>query len=181
MSDAPSKAGNGMFRSILIICLLMFGAGAQAETRDVHKFFFDQKLGDFKADLVTAKQEGKKGILVMYEQEDCPWCARMKSTILNQSEVQDYFKKHFFIFPVDIKGDVTLTDFQGRETTEKKFSELNRVRATPVFAFFDLDGKMIFRFTGVAKDVNEFQLIGRYIVEGAYKTQTFPAYKQGAK
>ena len=170
-----------MFRSILIICLLTFGGWTHAETRDVHKFFFDQKLGDFKSDLVTAKQEGKKGILVMYEQEDCPWCFRMKTTILNQSEVQDYFKKHFLIFPVDIKGDVTLTDFQGRETTEKKFSELNRVRATPVFAFFDLEGKMIFRFTGVAKDVNEFQLIGRYIVEGAYKTQTFPVYKQGAK
>ena len=170
-----------MFRSILIVCLLMVGGWAQAETRDVHKYFFDQKLGDFKSDLATAKLEGKKGILLMFEQEDCPWCFRMKTTILNQSEVQDYFKKHFLIFPVDIKGDVSLVDFQGRETTEKKFSEVNRVRATPVFAFIDLDGKMIFRFTGVAKDVNEFLLIGRYIVEGAYKTQTFPVYKQAAK
>ena len=74
MSDVPRKAGSSMFRTLLIICLLILGAGAQAETRDVHQFFFDQKLGDFKSDLVTAKQEGKKGILVMFEQEDCPWC-----------------------------------------------------------------------------------------------------------
>ena len=40
---------------------------------------------------------------------------------------------------------------------------------------------MAFRFTGAAKDVNEFLLLGRYVVEGAYKTQSFPVYKQSNK
>lgn len=175
------KAGKTMFRIFLMVFLFVVSGISQAETRDVHKFFFDQKLSDFKSDLITAKQEGKKGILLMFKQEDCPWCLRMETTILNQSEVQDFFKKNFLIYHVDIKGDVAMVDFKGKETTEKKFSEENRVRATPVFGFIDLDGKMIFRFTGVAKDVNEFLLVGRYVVDGAYKTQSFPVYKQGAK
>jgi len=154
---------------------------ANAETRDVSQYFFDQKLGDFKADLASAKKEGKQGILLMFEQEDCPWCHRMKATILNQSEVQDYYKKHFLIFSMDIKGDTSMVDFQGKDTTEKAFSVENRVRATPVFGFFDLNGKMIFRWTGVTKDANEFLLLGHYVAEGVYKTQSFLAYKQGAK
>lgn len=167
---------------MLAIGLLCLATGlAGAETRDVHKFFFDQHLGDFKTELATAKKDGKRGVLLMFEQEDCPWCARMKSTVLNQSEVQDFYKKHFLIFTVDIKGDASLVDFQGNETTEKKFSEKNRVRATPVFAFIGLDGNLAYRYTGASKDINEFLMLGRFVVDGTYKTQTFAAYKQAVK
>ena len=162
--------------AVWLLCLI--SGVASAETRDVHKFFFDQHLGDFKAELATAKKAGKQGVLLMFEQEDCPWCARMKSTVLNRSEVQDYYKKNFLIFPVDIRGDAALVDFQGIETTEKKFSEKNRVRATPVFVFIDLNGNLVYRFTGASKDINEFLTLGRYVVEGAYKKQAFAAYKQ---
>lgn len=171
-----------MGSQIIAFCLLSLMSGlVGAETRDVQKHFFDQHLGDFKAELDSAKQAGKQGVLLMFVQEDCPWCARMKSTILNQSEVQDYYKKNFMIFAVDIKGDTTLVDFQGVETTEKQFSEKNRVRATPVFGFMDLNGKMAYRFTGASKDVKEFLMLGHYVVDGAYKTQAFVAYKQAVK
>ena len=170
-----------MIRSILLLCALLIGGAAHCETRDVQKFFFDQKLGDFKAELANAKKDGKQGILLMFEMEECPWCHRMKMSVLNQSEVQDYYKKHFLIFSVDVKGDTTMIDFKGRETTEKKFSEENRVRATPVFGFIGLDGNMIHRLTGVTKDAKEFLQLGSYVAEGVYKTQSFSAYKQGAK
>jgi thioredoxin-related protein len=169
------------FRILAVGLLCLMSGVASSETRDVNKFFFDQNLGDFKAELVNAKAAGKQGILLMFEQEDCPWCARMKATVLNQSEVQEYYKKHFAIFMVDMKGDTPLVDFQGVDTTEKKFSEKNRVRATPVFAFIDLDGNLAYRFTGPSKDVNEFLMVGRFVVEKAYKTQSFAAYKQTVK
>jgi thioredoxin-related protein len=171
-----------MMKTWLLLLSLWFGASvAHAETREPFQYFFDQKLGDFKAELATARQEGKKGVLLMFEQEDCPWCHRMKSTILNQSEVQDFYKKQFLIFDVDIKGGTTLVDFKGKETTEKAFAAEHRVRATPVFAFFDLDGNLLYRFTGATRDVNEFLLLGRYVVDGVYKSQTFTVYKQGAQ
>jgi len=170
-------------RNLLILLTSLFCfymTPAVAETRDVQKHFFDQHLGDFKAELETAKKAGKQ-VILMFEQEDCPWCARMKSTILNQSEVQDYFKKHFMVFHVDIKGDTTMVDFQGNETTEKKFSEKHRVRATPVFAFIDGDGNIAYRYTGASKDMHEFMQLGRFVVDKAYKTQSFAAYKQSLK
>lgn len=165
-----------LFASLVFACLPGF-----AETRDVYRHFFEQKLGDFKAELATAKKDGKKGIFLMFEMDECPFCHRMKTTVLNQSEVQDYYRQHFLVFSVDTKGDTTMVDFKGKETTEKQFAIDNRVRATPVLAFFDLEGNQIARLTGATKDVNEFMLLGRYVVEGAYKTQSFPAYKQGAR
>ncbi len=73
----------------------------------------------------------------------------MKTTVLNQPEVQDYYREYFRIFSVDIEGDLEITDFQGRTTTQKDFAfKQYKVRATPVLAFFDLDGKLIARHTG---------------------------------
>ncbi|MDD5403517.1 MAG: thioredoxin family protein [Sulfuricella sp.] len=160
----------------LILCLGAFAV--QAESRDVQQYFFDQHLGDFKAELDTAKKGGKQGILLMFEMEECPFCHRMKQTILNQSEVQDYYRKHFLIFSVDTEGANALTDFSGKETTEKKFALEQRVRATPTFVFYDLSGQPLTRFTGAAKDAKEFMALGRYVVEGAYKTLPFAKYRQ---
>lgn len=174
-----------MMRILIAGFLLLFGMNvAIAETRDAHQYFFDAKMGDFQSELDTAKKEGKKGILIMYELEDCPFCARMKQTILNQSEVQDYFHKYFLIFPVDIKGDVDMVDFKGKATTEKAFGVAQRIYGTPVFDFFDLEGKQLVRFPGAAKNAEEFMLLGRYVVEGAYLTMPFAKYKrqgQGAQ
>ena len=169
-----------MVKSLLGLMLCLFAFAAQAETRDVQQYFFNQHLGDFKAELDTAKKEGKQGILLMFEMEECPFCHRMKQTILNQSEVQDYYRKHFLIFSVDSEGSNALVDFAGKETTEKKFALDNRVRATPVFIFFDLSGRPLTRFTGAAKDAKEFMALGRYVVEGAHKTMPFAKYKQQA-
>lgn len=165
----------------LIIALALLAQPALAEVRDPHTHFFMSKLGDFKDELATARQEGKQGVLIMFEMDDCPFCARMQGTILNRSEVQDWYRKHFLIYAVDVKGDAPMIDFQGRQTTEKAFALENRARATPVFLFFDLDGKPVTRFTGATQTADEFMLLGRYVVEGAYKTVPFNVYKRQAR
>lgn len=168
-----------MTKSLISFLILCFSSLALAETRDVG-LFFDQNLGDLKAELANAKKEGKKAVLLMFELEDCPFCQRMKRTILNQAEVQDYYRKNFLVFSIDAAGDNPLTDFKGKETTEKAYALATRVRATPVFAFYDLEGNPITRYTGAAKDINEFMLLGKYVSEGAYKNKelSFPKYKQ---
>ena len=160
-----------------LLFLLCMGSSF-AETRSAEEYFFDLNMGDFKNELATAKEEGKTGIMIMFEQEGCPFCLRMKNTILNQSDVQDYYHQHFHIFLLDIRGSVPMEDFAGKATTEKGFSIEHRVYGTPVFDFFDLDGKLITRFPGTAKDVKEFLLLGKCVVEGACKSMSFNAYKR---
>lgn len=165
----------------LLLLLAFLSTASLAEVRDPGTHFFQAKFGDLKEDLATARKDGKAGILLMFEMDECPFCHRMKTTVLNQSEVQDYFRKHFLIYGMDIKGDAALNDFQGKATTEKAFSLEQRARATPVFIFYDLDGNAVARFTGATQNVEEFLLLGRYVVEGVHKSMPFNVYKRQAQ
>lgn len=168
-----------MARWLLLLCALMTGSASADVPRDPQEFFFDHTLGDFNEELATAREQGKQGIMLFFEMDECPFCHRMKETVLNQPKVQDYFKDHFLIFKVDIEGDIPITDFQGKATTEKEFAfREHRVRATPVIMFFDLDGKVVTRYTGATADQQEFMWLGQYVVDGIYKDMPFAKYKR---
>jgi thioredoxin-related protein len=162
----------------LLFFLTLLSIPALAETRSADQYFFQPKLDDLKSDLADLRKEGKTGILLMFEMDDCPFCERMKNTVLNQSPIQDYFRQHFIIYPMDTRGDVSLFDFKGKETTEKDFALAQRARATPTFVFYDKDGNEITRFTGITQTVGEFMLLGRYVVDGVYKKEPFNVYKK---
>jgi len=162
-----------------LLALLTLSFGAQGGTRDPGTHFFDQTLGNFREELQLARDEGKKGVLIMFEMDECPFCHRMKNQVLNQVEVQDYYKEHFLVFTVDIEGDVEITDFKGNLVKEKDFAfKQYKVRATPVFGFFDLEGNMVTRFTGATNDVQEFLWLGEFVVDGHYTTTNFSRYKR---
>jgi thioredoxin-related protein len=151
----------------------------KVETRDVAQFF-DESFNNMKDELASAKTDGKKGVLIMFEMEECPFCHRMKTTILNRSDIQDYFKKNFRIISVDIKGDAELTDFKGETTTQKDFALKEfRVRATPVFQVIGLDGEPVknARLTGATKDADEFMLFGKYVVDKKNEDMPFSKFK----
>ena len=162
----------------LVLILSLWMNFAHAEVRDPQTHFFMPKLGDFQEELGVARSEGKAGVLIMFEMEECPFCYRMKGTVLNRPEVQDWYRKHFLIYAMDVKGDAAMTDFKGKSTTEKAFSLEQRARATPTFVFFDLDGNSVTRFTGATQTADEFLLLGKYVVEGTYKSMPFNVYKR---
>ena len=165
--------------ALLCVTVLFAPSAVGSETRDPDRYFFDQTFGDLRQELENAQKQGKKGILVMFERDECPFCYRMKTEVLNQPTVQDLYKKHFLVFSVDIEGDLELIDFRGKVVAEKDFAlEQLRVRATPVFSFFGLDGKLIIRYTGATKDEEEFFLLGQYVVDGVYKEKSFSRYKR---
>jgi len=166
-------------RQLLLAFFLLFSAPAWAETRDPLNHFFQPKFGDLQADLQEARKQGKQGIFLFFEMDDCPFCERMKTTILNQSDVQDAYRAKFLVYSIDVNGGTEMTDFRGNLLTEKAFAFAHRVRATPVLLFFDLDGKLVARHTGPTKDRAEFLLLGQYVAGGAYATQPFIKYKQG--
>lgn len=164
---------------LLLPLLLCWPLLLQSAPRDPEQYFFEETFGDFQEELVRAREEGKRGVLLFFEMDDCPFCARMKETVLNQPQVQDFFREHFLIFPVDIEGDLEVTDFQGRTTVQKDFAfRQNRVRATPVFLFHDLDGKVVARYTGATSSVHEFLWLGQYAAEGVYREMPFTRYKR---
>ena len=169
----------------LLAALAMYAAISPAHAaagRDPGTYFFDQTLGNFHDELATARTEGKKGIMLFFEQAECPFCHYMKQNVLNQPEVQAYYKKNFLIFSVDINGDVDLTDFSGKVMSQKDFAfKENRVRATPVIAFYNLDGRQVVKYIGPTNGVKELMLLGQYAADGVYRKTTFIKYKRERK
>lgn len=155
----------------LLLCLLpvLIPSPLQASSaRDPYQYFFQQLLGDLTEELEIARDEGKQGIFVFFEMDECPFCHRMKQTVLNQTEVQEYFSKKFHSLVIDIEGDIEIVDFTGADTTQKEFARQNRVRATPMLVFYDLQGEPIFKYVGAPSGVQEFMWMGEFIADKVY-------------
>ena len=175
------KRLSGLIFASLLIILSGFGSAA-AEIRDPEEHFFHQTFGDLQEEVELALEEGQKGIMVMFELNDCPWCDRMKATVLNQSEVQDYFRQNFRCLMMNVEGDNLVVDFNGEEIAEKDWAlKHNRIRATPVFLFLDLEGNRIMRYTGAAKDIEEFMLLGEFVADGHYQDSNFIKFKRAKR
>lgn len=170
-----------MYQRLLAFMLLLWACtGAMAaEVRDPYKYFFNESFGNFAEEAQSAKADGKQAILIFFEMDECPFCHYMKGNVLNRPDVQAYYRQNFLNFAVDIEGDIEVTNFRGQQMAQKDFAfKENRVRATPVIAFYDLQGKEIFRHTGRTSGAEEFMLMGRYVAEGVYKQMPFTRYKR---
>lgn len=183
-----SMCGHKLFRCfttglIVITGILLSITSVTAATkelpRDPLEHFFHQSFNNLQEEAETAREEGKMGIFVMFNDPNCPWCAKMKATVLNQVAVQDYYRKYFRLIHLDTSGDTTMVNFNGEELMEKDFAfKIHRVRATPVFMFFDLEGNVIMRYTGATRSVDEFLWLGEFIVNGHYKNEKFAKFKK---
>ena len=169
---------------LVAIMALSFSLGVSSADapRDPYKYFFNESFGDYSEELVNAKEQGKKAIMIFFEQDECPFCHRMKTTILNKPSVQAYFRERFLIFAHDIAGDLEMVDFKGNSSTQKDFAvKVHRVRATPVIAFFDLQGKRIARYIGAPSSADEFKWLADFVADGHYKKTSFTRYKRERK
>lgn len=172
-----------MRRFIVMAAVLVASAsGAVEDPRDPYEHFFRDTFGDYAEELESARSEGKLGIVLFFEMDECPFCHRMKTTVLNQPRVQAWYRERFLSFAVDIEGQSEITDFQGRTMLEKDFAtKVHRVRATPVVAFFDLHGQRIMRFTGAPRDAEEFLWLGEYVADGHYAYTKFTRFKRAKR
>lgn len=168
-----------------VLAWLVPSATFAAQTRDADSHFFQITFRDLPEELALAKAEGKQGLAIMFEAEDCPPCKRMKRDILSQVRVQEYYRKHFRVISIDFNGDQEVVDPAGKAWTEKRFSgkEGIGIRGTPSFLFLDLQGREMARQYGEIRSVDNFMKLGEFIVSGAWRKGDFRAYleKVGTK
>lgn len=139
--------------------------------------FFDASLGDFAAELKTARQQGKHGILLVLEAGGCPFCKRMREQIMSRPEVREYSHRHFNVFSLDVNGSITVTTPEGKEMTEKAFARSLRFKGTPIFVFFAADGREMARYTGATRDAETFLALGHYVAEGHWQRMSFEQFR----
>ncbi len=160
--------------TILFLITILFGRHTIA---DKEKDFFNTNFSDYIENLADAKDAGKIGIFIFFHLDDCPFCHKMRQTVLNKKVVIDYFNKYFLNFEENIESDVELVNFAGKTMKTKIFAQkYNRIGATPVLAFFDLKGRKVMSRTGFV-GIKEFLLLAKYVNEKAYLKERFIRYK----
>jgi thioredoxin-related protein len=137
--------------------------------------FFDLSEDDLQEDLKVAKEEGKKGIMLFFTMENCPYCERMKKHTFSDERVITLIKDNFLVFEIDIYGSIEIKDFDGEKSTHKEFAEISGAYATPTISFFDLNGKNLVTQVGMLNEV-QMLIMGDYIINGHYKESEFIPY-----
>lgn len=161
----------------LLLLPLAPAAGRAQTVRAPDQHFFQLLLGDLRRELQSARQEGRVGALLIYEMEGCPFCVRFHKTVLREVAVQDWYRRHFAIYRIDIRGANPLVGFDGKEGTEAAFAAAQRIRATPTSVFYDLQGQETVRYAGAPRDAREFMQLGEFVVSGAWRQGGFDAWK----
>jgi thioredoxin-related protein len=148
-----------------------------AQARESWEKFFSLGFNDLPAELAEARASGKKGLLLIYQQDPCPYCERMKANILARADVQKWYGLRFAAFSIDIRGSAELVDFAGRKTTEASFAREALVQGAPIVDFYDLQGKLLARVPGEIKDASTFLALGDWIASGAQRKESFEAFR----
>src|SRR5690349_4417592 len=161
--------------------LLFLAFSASLHAAEPWEAFFDPFLGDLRSELADAKAAGKKGVVIMYGFDDCPYCNRMKREVLARPEVQQRFREDFTAVWIDTRGAQPITGVQGKILPENEYAKSVGVRVTPTFDFYAPDGERMVRHVGGIFDAQEFLLLDRYVASGAFRSQTFAQFKDKEK
>lgn len=169
-------------RVVVALLGVMAGlAASAAEYRDPADYFFQPFLGDLRSEVAEARASGRKGVVVMYHFEECPYCTRMKREVLSRPDVQDWYRSQFVVLGIDVRGAQPITGLDGKTLPESEYGRAVRVRGTPSFDFYGTDGSHLYRYVGPLYDPADFLLLGRYVASGAHRKQTFEEYRQAAQ
>lgn len=167
---------------VLMISLLPALMTLSPQAWSAKDLFFDESFGNYQEELAVAKESGKKGVFIFFHMEECPFCHRMRSTIMTEPDVIALYKENFSTFMFDIEGSHTVVDFDGTESTGQALAEKKyRVRATPVMMIFDTEGKPLVKYTGPTRTKEEFKWLAEYVIDNSYQTQSFTVYKRARK
>lgn len=163
--------------TVAVAILMVEGSFAtDLDARDPREFFFIQTFGDLPEEMNIARDDGKLGMLLFFEAEDCGYCRRMLRQVFNQRPVQDWYTERFVNIAIDVFGDVEIKDFDGITLPSKVFADQRRVFATPVISFIDLNGVEIYRHFGMIKTPEEFLLLGEYVEDKHYLDAKFDVF-----
>jgi thioredoxin-related protein len=171
------------FRSLAVrllglVLLVSTSLSADDPVRDPREYFFSPTFGDLLEELDEARDAGKLGLFLFFEQEGCPYCEAMMRKVLNRAAVQDWYRERFVPIAVDINGSVELRDVDGVTLPAKAFADHRKVSTTPTMSFIDLNGTEVYRRSTMVKTPEEFLMMSRYVAEGHYTDTTLRDFER---
>ena len=109
--------------------------------------WFKESFLDLRDDIKEASAANKRTVLYFY-QDGCPYCAKLIQDNFGKQSITDKTQKNFDVIAINMWGDRSVTDVDGKETTEKVFATDLKVQYTPTMLFLDETGTVVLRVNG---------------------------------
>lgn len=109
----------------------------------------------------------------------CPYCQRMQKTVYSDSEVRSYLDREFTYARLNRDTTAGTHQFDGRTLSTKQLALALGARGVPTTVFMKPDGTPIAHQPGYIKRPMFLQMI-RYVGSGAYREQSFKAFRAQA-
>lgn len=133
--------------------------------------WFKQSFLDLKEDIAEAQKSGKR-VLLMFTQDNCPYCNLLVERNLAQRGIEETLKTKFDVIAVNMWGDREITGLDGKAYTEKTYSAALKIQFTPSLLFFDEGGNVILRLNGYVPPAR-FQAALDWVAGRQEKRQSF--------
>ena len=172
--------------TLLALLALALAAPAQELGADgLHKqpWFTDSFL-EFGDDLKDAAAQGKD-LLILIEQNACPYCAELHAVNFARSDITDYIQENFVVVQLDLFGARGTVDFDGEALEERDLVFKWGAQFTPTTIIFDAEKAgatswreaEAFRLPGYLKPFHYMASL-EYVAKDIHKEMSFQRYLQ---
>jgi thioredoxin-related protein len=134
---------------------------------------------DFSEDLEEASDEGRH-VMIYFHQNGCPYCAKLVEDNFHDKDIVAKLHKDFDVIETNMWGDRNLTDWTGKDFSEKEFSAHMKIQFTPTLLFLDSKGKILLRLNGY-QSIEKMHATLDYISKKTYLDQSYSSYISSLK
>lgn len=179
----------------IVLSVLIFGISASVNAADDSAIEFnDRPLDDalilpdwfklsfleLKTDIEEAREQNKKGVIIYFGQDFCPYCKAHIEKNWGQKDIIQYTQDHFDVLAINVKGQKPVVDIDGKSYTEKTFSALKQTDFTPSVLFYNNNGQVVLRLRGY-RPPYQFRAALEYVADEHYKNEPFREYMARAE
>lgn len=144
-----------------------------------HETPFADRGGDLQDELRQARATGQ-GLAVLFEQDDCPACARLRRDVLAQPAAPAALRG-WRTLTLGLADGTTVVAPRGGAEPALDFANRLGVFGTPALVFFDRDGGPIYRHLGGLRDARDLALLTRFVAARRFERQPFADYLRQAR
>ncbi len=137
--------------------------------------WFKMSFLDLEEDLVDARDNKKQGLIIYFGQKRCPYCKAQLENNWGQKDILHYTQKNFDVIAINVRGQKSVTDFNGKSWTEKTYSVSQNTNFTPSLVFYDIQGREALRLRGY-RPPYQFRAALEYVADGHYLKEPFNLY-----
>ncbi len=120
-------------------------------------------------------ESGKRGLIIYFGRKDCAYCKALLEINWGSKDILEYTQKYFDVIAIDVRGQRTVTDFDGKTYTEKAFATRMKTNFTPSLLFYEKKSQLALRLPGY-RPPYQFRAALEYVADAHYNKESYSEY-----